>query len=133
MNAAISQRENIIRELQKQEAQTGTVLSAKLGELESGTGECTPPKKGFLGYKTEDVERCIAATQMALAIKEPAQLHANTKELMRLIQELRNKQAQEKQEINKILSSPNALKRRLAQLEKKEKIKQMKQERKLIP
>ena len=52
---------------------------------------------------------------------------------MHLIQELRNKQAQEKQEINKILSSPNALKRRLAQLVKKEKIKQMKQERKLIP
>ena len=90
-------------------------------------------KKGFLGYKAEDVERYIAVTQKALAIKEPAQLHTNTKELMRLIQELRNKQAQEKQEINKILSSPNALKRRLAQLEKKEKIKQMKQERKLIP
>lgn len=133
LNAAISQRENIIRELQKQEAQTGTVLSAKLEELESGTGECTPPKKGFLGYKTEEVERYIAATQKALAIKEPAQLHTNTKELMHLIQELRNKQSQEKQEINKILSSPNALKRRLAQLEKKEKIKQMKQERKLIP
>ena len=91
MNAAISQRENIIKELQKQEAQTGTVLSAKLEELESETGECTPPKKGFLGYKTKDVERYIAATQKALAIKEPAQLHANTKVLMRLIQELRNK------------------------------------------
>ena len=90
-------------------------------------------KKGFLGYKAEDVERYIAVTQKALAIKEPAQLHTNTKELMHLIQELRNKQSQEKQEINKILSSPNALKRRLAQLKKKEKIKQMKQERKLIP
>lgn len=33
MNLQLSQRENIIRELQKQEAQTGTVLSAKLEEL----------------------------------------------------------------------------------------------------
>lgn len=47
MNLQLSQRENIIRELQKQAAQTGTVLSAKLEEVESGTGECTPPKKGI--------------------------------------------------------------------------------------
>ena len=129
LNDAISERENIIQELAVQESQTGAVLSAKLKELESGTGECTPPKKGFLGYKTEDVERYIAATQKALAIKGPAQLHANTKELMRMIQELRNKQAEEKRSINQILSSPNALKRRLAQLEKKEEIQQMKRER----
>lgn len=131
LNSAISERENIIMELQKQESQTGAVLSAKLKELELGTGECIPPKKGFLGYKTEDVERYIAATQKALAIKEPAQLHANTKELLRLITNLRSKQAQEKKEINKILSSPNALKRRLTQLEKKEEIKQVRQERKI--
>ena len=129
LNNAITERENIIQELAVQESQTGAVLSAKLKELESGTGECAPPKKGFLGYKTEDVERYIAATQKALAIKEPAQLHANTKELMRMIQELRNKQAEDKRCINQILSSPNALKRRLAQLEKKEEIQQMKRER----
>ncbi len=129
LNNAITERENIIQELAVQESQTGAVLSAKLKELESGTGECAPPKKGFLGYKTEDVERYIAATQKALAIKGPAQLHANTKELMRMIQELRNKQAEEKRSINQILSSPNALKRRLAQLEKKEEIQQMKRER----
>lgn len=129
LNDAISEREKIIQELAVQESQTGAVLSAKLKELESEAGECAPPKKGFLGYKTEDVERYIAATQKALAIKQPAQLHANTKELMRMIQELRNKQAEEKRSINQILSSPNALKRRLAQLEKKEEIQQMKRER----
>ena len=129
LNDAISEREKIIQELAVQESQTGAALSAKLKELESEAGECTPPKKGFLGYKTEDVERYIAATQKALAIKEPAQLHANTKELMRMIQELRNKQAEDKRSINQILSSPNALKRRLAQLEKKEEIQQKKEER----
>ena len=46
-----------------------------------------------------------------------------------MIQELRNKQAEEKRSINQILSSPNVLKRRLAQLEKKEEIQQMKRER----
>ena len=129
LNDAISEREKIIQELAVQESQTGAALSAKLKELESEAGECAPPKKGFLGYKTEDVERYIAATQKALAIKGPAQLHANTKELMRMIQELRNKQAEDKRSINQILSSPNALKRRLAQLEKKEEIQQMKRER----
>lgn len=129
LNDAISEREKIIQELAVQESQTGAALSAKLKELESEAGECAPPKKGFLGYKTEDVERYIAATQKALAIKGPAQLHANTKELMRMIQELRNKQAEEKRSINQILSSPNALKRRLVQLEKKEEIQQMKRER----
>ncbi len=129
LNDAISEREKIIQELAVQESQTGAALSAKLKELELETRECAPPKKGFLGYKTDDVERYIAATQKALAIKGPAQLHANTKELMRMIQELRNKQAEEKRSINQILSSPNALKRRLAQLEKKEEIQQMKRER----
>lgn len=129
LDEAIAERENIIRELQKQEAQTGAVLSAKLEELESGTGECTPPKKGFLGYKTEDVEKYIAATQQALAIKEPAMLHANTKQIMRIIDDLRNQQARDKREINKILTSPDILKRWQAQLEKKEKIKQMRQDR----
>ena len=129
LDEAIAERENIIRELQKQEAQTGAVLSAKLEELESGTGECTPPKKGFLGYKTEDVEKYIAATQQALAIKEPAMLHANTKQIMRIIDDLRTQQAKDKREINKILSSPDLLKRWQAKLEKKEKLKQMKQER----
>lgn len=129
LDEAIAERENIIMELQKQEAQTGAVLSAKLEELESGTGECTPPKKGFLGYRTEDVEKYIAATQQALAIKEPAMLHANTKQIMRIIDDLRNQQARDKREINKILSSPDILKRWQAQLEKKEKLKQMKQER----
>ena len=129
LDEAIAERENIIRELQKQEAQTGAVLSAKLEELESGAGECTPPKKGFLGYKTEDVEKYIAATQQALAIKEPAMLHANTKQIMRIIDDLRNQQARDKREINKILSSPDLLKRWQAKLEKKEKLKQMKQER----
>ena len=129
LDEAIAERENIIRELQKQEAQTGAVLSAKLEELESGAGECTPPKKGFLGYKTEDVEKYIAATQQALAIKEPAMLHANTKHIMRIIDDLRNQQARDKREINKILTSPDILKRWQAQLEKKEKLKQMRQER----
>ena len=129
LDEAIAERENIIRELQKQEAQTGAVLSAKLEELESGTGECTPPKKGFLGYKTEDVEKYIAATQQALAIKEPAMLHANTKQIMRIIDDLRTQQARDKREINKILTSPDILKRWQAQLEKKEKIKQMRQDR----
>lgn len=129
LDEAIAERENIIRELQKQEAQTGAVLSAKLEELESGTGECTPPKKGFLGYKTEDVEKYIAATQQALAIKEPAMLHANTKQIMRIIDDLRTQQTKDKREINKILSSPDLLKRWQANLEKKEKLKQMKQER----
>ena len=129
LDEAIAERENIIRELQKQEAQTGAVLSAKLEELESGTGECTPPKKGLLGYKTEDVEKYIAATQQALAIKEPAMLHANTKHIMRIIDDLRNQQARDKREINKILTSPDILKRWQAQLEKKEKLKQMRQER----
>ena len=129
LDEAIAERENIIRELQKQETQTGAVLSAKLEELESGAGECTPPKKGFLGYKTEDVEKYIAATQQALAIKEPAMLHANTKQIMRIIDDLRNQQARDKREINKILSSPDLLKRWQAKLEKKEKLKQMKQER----
>ena len=129
LDEAIAERENIIRELQKQEAQTGAVLSAKLEELESGAGECTPPKKGFLGYRTEDVEKYIAATQQALAIKEPAMLHANTKQIMRIIDDLRTQQAKDKREINKILSSPDLLKRWQAKLEKKEKLKQMKQER----
>lgn len=129
LDEAIAERENIIRELQKQEAQTGAVLSAKLEELESGTGECTPPKKGFLGYKTEDVEKYIAATQQALAIKEPAMLHANTKQIMRIIDDLRTQQARDKREINKILTSPDILKRWQAQLEKREKLKQMRQER----
>ena len=129
LDEAIAERENIIRELQKQEAQTGAVLSAKLEEMESGAGECTPPKKGFLGYKTEDVEKYIAATQQALAIKEPAMLHANTKQIMRIIDDLRTQQARDKREINKILSSPDILKKWQAQLEKKEKLKQMKQER----
>lgn len=129
LDEAIAERENIIRELQKQEAQTGAVLSAKLEELESGAGECTPPKKGFLGYKTEDVEKYIAATQQALAIKEPAMLHANTKQIMRIIDDLRTQQAKDKREINKILSSPDLLKRWQAQLEKKEKLKQMRQDR----
>ena len=129
LDEAIAERENIIRELQKQEAQTGAVLSAKLEELESGAGECTPPKKGFLGYRTEDVEKYIAATQQALAIKEPTILHANTKQIMRIIDDLRNQQARDKREINKILSSPDLLKRWQTQLEKKEKLKQMRQER----
>lgn len=129
LDEAIAERENIIRELQKQEAQTGAVLSAKLEEMESGAGECTPPKKGFLGYKTEDVEKYITATQQALAIKEPAMLHANTKQIMRIINDLRTQQARDKREINKILSSPDILKKWQAQLEKKEKLKQMKQER----
>lgn len=129
LDEAIAERENIIRELQKQETQTGAVLSAKLEELESGAGECAPPKKGFLGYKTEDVEKYIAATQQALAIKEPAILHANTKQIMRIIDDLRTQQAKDKREINKILSSPDLLKRWQAKLEKKEKLKQMKQER----
>lgn len=129
LDEAIAERENIIRELQKQETQTGAVLSAKLEELESGAGECSPPKKGFLGYRTEDVEKYIAATQQALAIKEPAMLHANTKQIMRIIDDLRTQQARDKREINKILSSPDLLKRWQAKLEKKEKLKQMKQER----
>ena len=129
LDEAIAERENIIRELQKQEAQTGAVLSTKLEELESGAGECTPPKKGFLGYRTEDVEKYIAATQQALAIKEPAMLHANTKQIMRIIDDLRNQQARDKREINKILSSPDLLKRWQDKLEKKEKLKQMRQER----
>ena len=129
LDEAIAERENIIRELQKQEAQTGAVLSAKLEELESGAGECTPPKKGFLGYRTEDVEKYIAATQQALAIKGPAMLHANTKQIMRIIDDLRTQQAKDKREINKILSSPDLLKRWQAKLEKKEKLKQMRQER----
>ena len=129
LDEAIAERENIIRELQKQEAQTGAVLSAKLEELESGAGECTPPKKGFLGYRTEDVEKYIAATQQALAIKEPAMVHANTKQILRIIDDLRNQQARDKREINKILTSPDILKRWQAKLEKKEKLKQMRQDR----
>lgn len=37
--------------------------------------------------------------------------------------------AEDKRSINQILSSPNALKRRLAQLKKKEEVQQMKRER----
>ena len=56
-------------------------------------------------------------------------LHANTKQIMRIIDDLRTQQARDKREINKILTSPDILKRWQAQLEKKEKLKQMRQER----